>query len=109
MPARFVYVTCKDREQARAIGKTVVRERLAACANLFDGMESIYWWEGEVEVASECVLILKTTELLVERLVDAVKAAHSYDVPCVVALPIVAGNQDYLDWLCRETGGGTQS
>ena len=44
-----------------------------------------------------------------ERLVDAVKAAHSYDVPCVVALPIVAGNQDYLDWLCRETGGGTQS
>ena len=105
MEPRFVYVTCKDRDEARAVGRAVVGKRLAACANIVDGMESIYWWEGELEEARECIVLFKTTEVLVERLIETVKAEHSYDVPCVVVLPIVAGNNEYLQWLGAETQG----
>ncbi len=103
MDARFVYVTCKDRDEARAIGRAVVVNRLAACANIIDGMESIYRWEGRLEEACESVVIFKTSEALVGQLVETVKAEHSYEVPCVVVLPIVAGNAEYLQWLRAET------
>jgi periplasmic divalent cation tolerance protein len=103
MDALFVYVTCQDRAEAKMIAEAVVGERLAACANLLDGMESIYWWEGQLESGKECVLIFKSRSELLEALTARVKELHSYSVPCVVALPIVGGNPDYLAWLLRET------
>ncbi|BAZ39324.1 divalent-cation tolerance protein CutA [Calothrix sp. NIES-4101] len=99
----FVYVTCKDRAEAIQVGKALVETRLAACANVIDGMDSIYWWKGKLEVAKEAILILKSRRDLVEELTKKVKLEHSYEVPCVVALPITGGNQDYLDWLTGET------
>ena len=81
----------------------MVDERLAACANVLDGMTSLYWWQGVLEQASEAVLILKTRAELVERLTMRVRELHSYDCPCVVALPIAAGNPDYLAWIAGET------
>ena len=81
----------------------MVDERLAACANGLDGMTSLYWWQGVLEQASEAVLILKTRAELVERLTMRVRELHSYDCPCVVALPIAAGNPDYLAWIAGET------
>ncbi|HEX6113190.1 MAG TPA: divalent-cation tolerance protein CutA [Geminicoccaceae bacterium] len=103
MAAIFCYVTADSRAQALAIGRRIVEERLAACANVLDGMTSIYWWQDALEQASEAVLILKTRAELVERLTARIKELHSYDCPCVVALPIAAGNPAYLDWIARET------
>jgi periplasmic divalent cation tolerance protein len=99
----FVYVTCADREEATRIGLEMVETKLAACANVIDGMTSIYRWEGKIETAQEAILILKTQVSLLDQLTAAVKGLHSYSVPCVVALPIVGGNPDYLSWLMRET------
>ncbi|MBD2165579.1 divalent-cation tolerance protein CutA [Calothrix membranacea FACHB-236] len=99
----FVYVTCKDRAEAFQVGKALVEERLAACANVIDGMESIYWWKGQLEVGKEAVLILKSRYDLLEELTKKVKLEHSYEVPCVVAMPIKGGNQDYMNWLLAET------
>ena len=101
-----VYITTESRDEALAIGKALVEERLAACANVLGGMRSIYWWEGKVQEEGEAVLIVKTRAELVDRLIERVKALHSYDCPCVVALPIEAGNPAYLDWLADETAGG---
>jgi periplasmic divalent cation tolerance protein len=103
MAVFLCYATAGSRDEALAIGRTVVQERLAACANVLGGATSIYWWQGALEQAGEAVLILKTRAELVERLTARVKELHSYECPCVVALPIAAGNPAYLDWIARET------
>lgn len=103
MDTIFVYVTCVDRAEALQVGQAVVEARLAACANVIDGMSSMYWWEGKLETATEAILIFKSRAELLESLTAKVKEHHSYSVPCVVALPIVGGNPDYLSWLMRET------
>jgi periplasmic divalent cation tolerance protein len=101
----WVYVTTSDRDEATKIGREVVITRLAACANIIDGMRSLYWWGGAMEEADEVVLILKTRESLLTDLIACVKSLHSYDCPCVIALPIVDGNPGYLQWLADETEG----
>lgn len=103
MEFRFCYLTASSREEASSIAEAVVGERLAACANILDGMESVYWWQGKLTRSQEAVLILKTRAELVEALIAKVKSLHSYTCPCVVALPVVAGNPAYLEWLGAET------
>ncbi len=107
--ASMIYVTCSSVNEARQIGGTVVRERLAACANIIDGMQSIYWWEGEVEEGAETVLILKTAATNVVALSERVQALHSYDVPCVAEIPLGGGNADYFDWIVAQSGTDTSS
>jgi Uncharacterized protein involved in tolerance to divalent cations len=99
----FAYITASSREEALRIGRALVEERLAACANVLDGMTSIYRWQGAIEEASETVLIAKTRAELFDRLATRVRALHSYDVPCVVELKIGRGNPAYLEWLRNET------
>jgi periplasmic divalent cation tolerance protein len=99
MEFRFVYVTCRDEAEALAVAEAVVGARLAACANVLPSVQSLYWWEGKLVRDTEMVLVLKTKAALMPALIAAVKAAHSYTVPCVVALPILEGNPDYLAWL----------
>ncbi|MBP2315879.1 divalent-cation tolerance protein CutA [Azospirillum soli] len=99
----FAYITAGSREEATRIGRTLVEERLAACANILDGMTSIYRWEGAIEEASETVLIAKTRADLFDRLTARVRDLHSYNVPCVVELKVGRGNPAYLDWLRDET------
>jgi periplasmic divalent cation tolerance protein len=103
MAFRFVYMTAGSPEEARRIGRTLVEERLAACVNILDGMQSFYWWQGAVQEAPETVLIAKTRAELLERLTERVKALHGYRCPCVVALPIEGGNPAFLQWLADET------
>lgn len=103
MSNRLIYITAASEEEAAKIGRMLVQERLAACANLLGRIGSIYWWEGKLQEEQEAALIVKTTAALVERLVERVKQAHSYDCPCVVALPIDGGNQEFLDWIGLET------
>ena len=102
MAAVLVYMTAGDRAEAVRIGRVLVEERLAACANVLDGMTSIYRWQGEVCEDGEAVLIAKTTEAQADALTERVKALHSYDCPCVVSLAVEDGNPDYLDWLAEE-------
>lgn len=102
MKPLFVYITCKNEEEALSIGKTVVQDQLAACANLLPGMRSVYMWKEELQVDEEVVLILKTHDALFADLTEQVIELHSYDVPCVVALPILGGNPAYLEWMAGE-------
>ena len=99
MEAIFVYITVGSPEEAHRIGRTLVEERLAACANLIGGMTSIYRWQGVVEQAAETVVIAKTKSALFTRLAQRVRELHSYDCPCIVALPITAAHPPYLDWI----------
>jgi len=100
---RFVYITAASRDEALMIGRTLVAERLAASANVLPGARSVYWWQGRIEEAEEAVLVAKTRASLALRLIDRVKALHSYACPGIVTLPILEGNPDYLDWISRET------
>jgi periplasmic divalent cation tolerance protein len=98
----FVYVTARERVQAEQIGLAAVRERLAACANVLDNMRSFYWWRGEIQHDVEAVLILKTTAARLDALMALVKRLHSYEMPCIEALPVEAGYAPYLDWVREE-------
>jgi periplasmic divalent cation tolerance protein len=104
MTHRLIYVTASNLEEAKSIGQKLVDERLVACVNILPHMTSIYRWQGKVEEAEEVVMIVKTTEQLVERTIVRAKQLHSYECPCVVAVPIVAGNPDFLAWISGETG-----
>jgi len=100
----LVYVTAKDEVEAKRIARVVVEERLAACANLLGGIQSIYWWEGAVCEDREGALILKTSNDRKTELIERIKQLHSYEVPCIVCLPITDGNPDFLKWIAAEAG-----
>ncbi len=104
MTAVLVYVTTPDLESARIIGRNVVEEGLAACANILGGMTAIFRWQGAIEEASEAILLLKTTQDCIDRLTTRLRDLHSYEIPCIVVLPISGGNPDFLAWIGTETG-----
>jgi periplasmic divalent cation tolerance protein len=95
--------TAGSREEAERIATALVDERLAACVNLVAPLTSIYRWKGAVEHAEEVLLVIKTRRAVVSRLTARLAALHSYDVPELIVLPIVAGATPYLDWLRAET------
>ena len=105
MKLNLVYITTKDKEEARKIGKELVESRLAACVNIVENMNSIYWWEGKIQDETEAVLMAKTKESLVPELIKRVKSMHSYSCPCIVALPIQDGYKPFIDWIQKETKG----
>lgn len=102
---RFVYITTKNKDEARSIGKKLVQEKLAACVNIVDGMESIYRWEGEIVEDNEAILIAKTPYHNVKELTERVKELHSYDCPCVISLQLSEqeGNEEYQKWLIKNS------
>jgi periplasmic divalent cation tolerance protein len=99
----IVYMTAKDVSEARKLGRALLKDRLAACVNILGPMESMYWWRGVVQNEKEVVLIAKTTARNLNALMRKVLSIHSYDVPCVVALPIAKGNPAFLQWIGKET------
>ena len=102
MSVNFVYMTAGSKEEAKNIAADLVRSKLAACVNILDNMNSIYFWEGEVQDDQEVVMIAKTTQAHVPKLIEKVKSMHSYECPCIVALPVVDGHQPFLDWIADE-------
>ncbi|MBK8175591.1 MAG: divalent-cation tolerance protein CutA [Rhodospirillales bacterium] len=108
MTAMLVYVTVGTRKEALAIGRTLVEERLSPSANVLDGVHSIYWWQGKLNEGDEAVLILKSTRERLPMVIARAVELHSYDCPCVVALPIADGNPDYLAWIAAETSGAAR-
>ena len=103
MSATLVYMTAGSVAEARKIGASLVERRLAACVNILPGMLSQYRWEGSVQTDEEAVLIAKTRGELVDALTGHVRGIHSYDCPCIVALPIDGGNPEFLQWIADET------
>ncbi|MBI4395747.1 MAG: divalent-cation tolerance protein CutA [Elusimicrobia bacterium] len=95
----IAFVTVSSAREARRLSDALVREKLAACANIVPGVRSVYRWKGKVETASEQLLVLKTRKSKVPALIRRVKALHTYAVPEVIAFPILAGNPDYLRWI----------
>ena len=97
---RVVLVTCGTLEESRKMARALVENRLAACVNIVThAVESFYMWEGKLENASEYLLVIKTSEERLEELKKAVLEMHSYDTPEFVALPVVAGTEEYLKWI----------
>ncbi len=103
MSTALVYMTAKDRQEAENIGRVLVESRLAACVNIVENMQSMFWWQGSAQSESEAVLMAKTRVSLVSKVNAKVKEVHSYDCPCVVAMPIIDGNLEFLDWIQNET------
>lgn len=98
----LIYITTKDEEEARTIGKTLVSEKLAACVNIHP-IQSVYRWQGEISQETEVAMFVKTKAELVKELTNRVKELHSYEVPCIVCLPIETGSPDFLDWISQST------
>lgn len=107
MPCAVVYVTTESRDEALALGRALVHERLVACANVLDRMTSLFRWKGAVQQAEEAVLLLKTRDSLVPHVITRVQDLHSYDVPCIVSWQIDAGSPEFLSWIVSETADAT--
>ncbi len=96
---QLVYITVPDEEEASRIADAAVEARLAACANIIPGMNSVFPWQGAVQKEKETILILKTRRELEAELTDLIKKNHSYTVPCILSVEAAGLNQDYTDWL----------
>ncbi|MFH1182384.1 MAG: divalent-cation tolerance protein CutA [Candidatus Woesearchaeota archaeon] len=97
-----VYITCKDEKEAESIVKHLLQLRLIACANLFP-VRSLYWWKDKIQDEKEVAIIAKATDEKFAAIVDEVKHLHSYEVPCIVALPWKDSNPEYGQWVENET------
>ncbi len=97
-----VLSACESEEQASTLARVLVEQRLAACVNILPGARSIYRWQGKIEDSAEWVLVIKSRRDLFEKLREAIANQHSYEVPEVIALPVVDGSEAYLAWLDRE-------
>ena len=99
----MVYITCPDSEEAQKISRELVERRLVACANILPQMQSVYRWEGTVETGDEIAVIFKTRAELFDQVKEAIVELHSFECPCIVALPIEKGHAPFLEWIEAET------
>lgn len=99
MKYALIYVTCKNQAEAKKIASVIVDSKLAACANIFPKIHSYYHWQGKKVWDTESVLILKTKQININKIINRVKKLHNYSVPCVLVFEIKSGNEDYLNWL----------
>jgi periplasmic divalent cation tolerance protein len=98
-----VLVTCASKLDAQKLAQIVLEKRLAACISIVDCVESFFRWQSQVDHAQECLLILKTQDKHLDDLTKLIKLHHSYELPPIIALPIIGGCTDYLNWIQQET------
>lgn len=94
-----LFITTGSTEEAQQISKILLEQKKVACVNIIDKVNSLFWWEDKLDSAQENLLIAKTKASLLPEIINLVKKTHSYDVPEIIALPIIGGNQDYLGWI----------
>ena len=94
-----VLITAGSEEEAHKIAESLVNGKKAACVNIVPRVDSLFWWEDKLDSARESLLLVKTRASLFPEIVELVKRTHSYEVPEIIALPIIAGSEDYLKWL----------
>jgi periplasmic divalent cation tolerance protein len=97
-----VATTTENKQDAERIAKALVERRLAACVQLLGPVVSTYWWKNNIETAQEWLCYIKTRKALYDEVEEAIKGVHPYETPEIIAMPIVAGSDDYLDWLNQE-------
>lgn len=98
-----VYVTAKDLAEGQKIADYLVEQKLVACVNIVKDVQSVFAWEGKVDRSSEVLLVMKSRKALMPRIIRAVKMVHSYQLPEIIAIPIVGGSREYLNWITRST------
>jgi len=98
----LAYVTAKDKAEAKKLALGLLENRLVSCVNLIEGMTSFYWWEGKIQQSEEAILVLKTRADKTQQINEWIKKTHSYETPCVLFVPVVGGNPNYVDWLNSE-------
>ena len=103
----IVLCTCPDEASARRIAEHLVERRLAACVNLIAGVRSVYVWQGETETASEVQLVIKTSVARYDAVERQIQHLHPYELPEIVAVPIMAGLEGYLEWIDSSTATPT--
>jgi len=95
----IVFVTAASKHEAQRIVQELLEKRLIACANIYGPVESQFWWQGKIDKANEFLVLLKSDQKLFAKLSKTIKGSHSYDVPEILAVPVVEGYQPYLEWL----------
>ena len=98
-----IFVTASGREEAETVAHTLVRDRLVACANILGGVRSLFHWQGKIDRADEQLIVMKGRSAHFQRIEQRIRELHSYEVPEIIALPVVAGSAPYLNWLREET------
>jgi periplasmic divalent cation tolerance protein len=101
--ALLILTNMPDAQSAHALARKLVELKLAACVNILPGVQSIYRWQGGMEEANEITLLIKTSHVRYAEIESAIKASHPYQVPEIIAVPIVAGLPNYLGWIAQET------
>ena len=99
----LVYMTAPSEQEALHLARELVRLRLAAGVNMLPAARSVYRWQGTVHEAGECLLLAQVSEAALPQFMERVRALHSYEVPCVVAMPIAAGYQPFLQWIAENS------
>lgn len=97
-----IFITTGAGEEAHKVADVLLKERKAACVNILPGVSSFFWWHDKLDSVQESLLIIKTKASLLGEIVRLVKEIHSYDIPEIIAMPIIGGNQDYLEWIGKE-------
>ncbi len=98
-----IFVTAANKKEAKMIASALIKEKLAACVNIIEKVHSLFRWQGKVDMACETLLIVKTRKTLLDKLIKKVKSLHSYEVPEIIALPIICGDKKYLKWINEST------
>jgi len=96
---QVILVTCPNKKEARKIATFLVKERLSACVNIIDKIESFFWWQKKIDYAKEVLLIIKTKKEKIPKIIKLVKKLHPYSVPEIIALDITTGEKNYLKWI----------
>ena len=99
----IILMTSSSIEEADLISNSLLEKKLIACSNIINDMKSTFWWNGNIQKENEVLIIAKSTKALLNNIIAEVKSIHSYDVPEILAIPILGGNPDYLDWIFKET------
>ena len=94
-----ILITAKHKKEAGRIARALVKNKLAACVTIVDKVHSLFWWQGKVDQATEVLLIAKSKKEQLARIITTVKSLHSYEVPEIIALPLMGGNTAYLEWI----------
>ncbi len=97
-----ILITTSADEEARKIADVLLTQRKVACVNIVPMVNSLFWWQGKIDSSQESLLIIKTKASLLDEIVTLVREVHSYEVPEIIALPLVGGNQDYIEWMDKE-------
>lgn len=95
----LIFITCANNKEAKLISRKLVKNRLAACVNIVDKIESVFRWQGKIDRAKEALLIIKSEKAKLRAIIKLVRAMHSYQVPEIIAIPIAGGYKPYLRWI----------